>query len=56
MCRPCDAVRERCDAAMALRIKCEERFGLGVALKSLPIPRDNPFADLVKRLDESSTA
>ena len=55
MCLPCDAARERREAAQGLRVICEAKFGLAPALRQVfhPVPTNDEFANLLKKLDRA---
>lgn len=56
MCTVCDAAQERKTAARTLLARCEEQYGMGVALKGAFRPRHVAPADMLMRLRQIDEA
>jgi len=55
MCTVCDAAQERKTAARTLLARCEEHYGMGVALKAAFLPKHVAPAGmmaLLRQMDE----
>lgn len=58
MCMACTAAQERKEAARTLLARCEEQYGMGVALKGAFPPKHVTPAGmmvLLRRMDEKPT-